>query len=254
MSDAPPKKLLVTGGARGIGAAIVGAAVDAGYDVVFTYRSSREDAEKTASALSARRTGASVDPRALDLSDRDAVDIFAKRISDEDAYYGFVHNAGQSYDALVAMMAQDKAEAAMQVNYWSMTRLVSALVRPMTMKRSGRIIAIGSAAALRATQGNGAYAATKAAMLAYVRNLAIETAKRGVTANYVAPGFVDTAMISSYADYRDKVEKQIPAGRFATPEDVAALVAFLLTPAAAYITGATIPIDGGLTAAMGIQR
>jgi 3-oxoacyl-[acyl-carrier protein] reductase len=248
------KRVLVTGGGRGIGAAIVSALAADGYDVVFTYRSARDEAEAQTRRLGAAHPGLAVEARSLDLSDRAAVDAFARGVADDPAFFGFVHNAGQSYDALLVMMAQDKAEQAMQVNFWSMTRIAAALARQMTMKREGRIVAIGSAAALRATQGNGAYAATKAAMAAYIRNLAIETARRGVTANYVAPGFVDTAMTANYADYREKVEKQIPAARFAKPEDVAALVAFLMSPGAAYVTGATIPVDGGLTASMGVQR
>jgi NAD(P)-dependent dehydrogenase (short-subunit alcohol dehydrogenase family) len=142
----------------------------------------------------------------------------------------------------------------MQVNVWSFTQIVNALVRPMIARRNGRVIAIGSVTATRANQGNAAYAASKAALEAYMRTLSLETARRGVTANTIAPGFVDTDMMGPYAAYREKMEKQIPAGRFATPDDIGALVAFLMSPQAAYITGATIPIDGGLMASMGLQR
>jgi len=142
----------------------------------------------------------------------------------------------------------------MQVNFFAFTRLVAALVRPMTSRRAGRIVAIASIAALRAGTGNGAYAATKAAMIGYARTLAIETARRGVTVNCVAPGFVDTEMLGSYAAQREKTEEQIPAGRYARPEDVAGVVGFLMSPAAAYVTGTVLPVDGGLSAALAIHR
>jgi len=100
----------------------------------------------------------------------------------------------------------------------------------------------------------GDYAAIQAALLGYFRTLAVEVARTGVTVNYVAPGFIDTAMLAPYEKFRDKMEEQIPARRFATPDDVANVVAFLASPAAAYITGAVVPVDGGLTAALGIQR
>jgi len=106
----------------------------------------------------------------------------------------------------------------------------------------------------RANQGNAAYAASKAALEAYMRTLSLETARRGITVNTIAPGFVDTDMMGLYAKYRAGMEKQIPAGRFAQPADIGALAAFLMSPAAAYITGATIPVDGGLMASMGLQR
>jgi 3-oxoacyl-[acyl-carrier protein] reductase len=124
----------------------------------------------------------------------------------------------------------------------------------MMRAKFGRVAVIGSITALQANQGNAAYAASKAALLGYMRTLAVEVARTGVTVNYVAPGFIDTAMMAPYEKYREKMEEQIPARRFATPDDVAAVVAFLATPQSAYVTGAVLPVDGGLSAAIGIHR
>jgi 3-oxoacyl-[acyl-carrier protein] reductase len=247
------KRVLVTGGGRGVGAAIVTGLVEAGFAVDFTYRASSDSAEKLVADLTAAHPGAQVTARHLDLSDVGSIEIACEEIEGQ-SYFGLVHNAGQPYDALAAMMAQDKAEAAMQVNFWSLTRLAKAVLRGMIRARAGRIVAIGSAAALQGNPGNAAYAASKGALLSYCRTLAIETAKRGIAVNYVAPGFIDTEMMAPYAPYRAQMEKQIPAGRFASPEDVAGLVAFLMSPPAAYITGAVLPIDGGLTAMIGVHR
>ncbi len=246
-------RVLVTGGAKGIGEGVVRALAAAGHDVVFTYRSSAGQAAELAEAVSAAG-GGKAEALALDLADKAAVAAFCTSAGTLGEIHGLVHNAGQSYDTLSMMLAQDKAEAAMQVNFWSFTQLVNAFVRPMMARRSGRVIAIGSVTASRANQGNGAYAASKAALEAYMRTLSLETAKRGITANTIAPGFVDTDMMGKYAAYREGMEKQIPAGRFARPEEIGALAAFLMSPSAAYITGATIPVDGGLMASMGLQR
>jgi NAD(P)-dependent dehydrogenase (short-subunit alcohol dehydrogenase family) len=246
-------RILVTGGGKGLGAAIVRALVAAGHDVDFTYRSSAEAAKALAAALSDAHPGRTVTAHALDLADQAALDAFCEA-QDGTAFHGFVHNAGQPYDALAAMMAQDKAEAAMQVNFWSFTRICKALMRGMIRARAGRIVAIGSVAALQGNPGNAAYAASKGALISYARTLAIETAKRGVTVNVIAPGFIDTDMMAPYAAYREAMEKQIPAGRFAQPEDIAALAAFLMSDPAGYITGTVLPVDGGLTAMMGVHR
>lgn len=253
MSAVGGKRVLVTGGASGLGAAIVRHLAQAGYGVDFTYRSSGEAASALADALNAAHPGLGIRGHALDLADKAALDAFCDTAEDV-GYHGFVHNAGQSSDGLAAMFDQDKAEAAMQVNFFSLTRLAKALVRGMTRARAGRIVAIGSVAALQANTGNAAYAASKGALIAYCRTLAIETAKRGVTVNVIAPGFIDTAMLAPYAAYRDGMERQIPAGRFATPDDIAALAAFLMGEGAAYITGTVLPVDGGLTAMMGVHR
>jgi 3-oxoacyl-[acyl-carrier protein] reductase len=248
------RRVLVTGGGRGLGAAIVKALAAAGHDVTFTYRSSGDTAEASAKALAADFPGQRFAALRIDLSDRDAVAAFTAELGDDARFDGFVHNAGHTYDALAMMMDQAKAEVAMQVNYWSFARLANALVRPMMRARHGRVAVIGSVTALQANQGNAAYAASKAALLAYARTLAIEVARSGVTVNYVAPGFIDTEMLAPYAKFRDAMEAQIPTRRFAAPGEIASVVAFLMSPAASYITGAVLPVDGGLSAALGVHR
>ena len=247
------RRVLVTGGAAGLGAAIVRALAQAGHGVDFTYRASGSEAEALLAELRGAHPGAAFEAHALDLGDRAALDTFCAA-AEERGYYGLVHNAGQSADALALMLDQDRLEAAMQVNFTSLTRLAKALTRGMIRARAGRIVAIGSVAALRANAGNAAYAATKGALIAYCRTLAIESAKRGVTVNVIAPGFVDTRMMAPYAAHRAGMERQIPAGRFADPAEVAALVRFLMEDAAGYITGTVLPVDGGLTAQMGVHR
>ncbi|WP_332117823.1 SDR family NAD(P)-dependent oxidoreductase [Azorhizobium caulinodans] len=250
----PKKRVLVTGGGRGLGSAIVRALAAQGFAVTFTYRSAGAEAEALIAAITADLPDAEVSARAVDLADRAAVEALAEELENGETFYGFCHNAGASYDTLAAMVDQDKAEAVMQVNHFAFVRLSRALVRPMTRAREGRIVAIGSVAALQANPGNVAYAASKAALLAHVRGLAVESAKRGVTVNYIAPGFIDTAMLAKFADHRARLESQIPAGRFAQPDDVAQVVAFLFSPGASYITGAVIPVDGGLTATLAAHR
>lgn len=247
------RRVLVTGGAKGVGAAIVRALASAGFDVDFTYHASADQARALSEELAAACRGGGVAAHALDLGDKAALDAFCEGIAGEE-FFGFVHNAGQAYDALAATMAQDRAEAAMQVNFWALTRIAKAVLRGMIRARAGRIVAIGSVAALRGNPGNAAYAASKGAMLSYCRTLAVETAGRGITVNTVAPGFVDTDMMAPYAAHRPAMERQIPAGRFARPEEIAALVAFLMGPGAAYVTAAVLPVDGGLSAKLAIER
>jgi NAD(P)-dependent dehydrogenase (short-subunit alcohol dehydrogenase family) len=232
----------VIGGRRGIGAAVVSLLADRGFDVTYTYRTEPGEFAAPVSALP------------LDLSDRDAVENFGKSLEDGPAWDALVQVGGTTYDSLAVMMDQAKAEQAMQVNYFSFTRIARAVVRPMMRARNGRVVAVGSVIGQVASQGNTAYGATKAALLAYVKGLAIESAKRGVTVNYVAPGFVDTEMMAPFAAYRAATEGRVPAGRYATPAEIAAVVGFLVSAEASYVNGAYIPVDGGLTASAGVPR
>ena len=233
-------RALVIGGRRGIGAAVVRALTGQGFAVTYTYRTEPGDLPGEA--------------RPLDLADRAAVEAFATGLDNEPPWAAFVQVGGTTYDTLAAMMDQDRAEAVMQVNFFSFTRIARAVARPMIRARNGRIVAVGSVIGQVASQGNVAYGATKAALLAYVKGLAIESAKRGVTVNYVAPGFVDTEMMAPFAAHRAATEGRVPAGRYARPEEIAAVVAFLLSAEAGYVNGAYIPVDGGLTASAGVPR
>ena len=233
-------RALVIGGRRGIGAAVVKELAARGFDVTYTYRTEPGDLPGT--------------PLPLDLADKAAVEIFATGLEDGPPWDALVQVGGTTYDTLAATMDQGKAEQAMQVNYFAFTRIARAVVRPMLRARNGRIVAVGSVIGQVASLGNTAYGATKAALLAYVKGLAIESAKRGVTVNYVAPGFVDTEMMAPFAAYRAATEGRVPAGRYARPEEIAAVVGFLVSPEASYVNGAFIPVDGGLMASAGVPR
>ena len=243
-----PMHVVVTGGSRGIGSEIVRALAEDGYNVTFTYRESEAQSEALLTELQTSWPNQEFQAYRVDLAKRSDVDDLTERLSDNDTLYGLVHNAGQTYDTLAAMVDQDEAEKIMQVNFWSLTRLVTGAVRPMIRGRAGRIIGIGSIAALHTSPGNSVYAASKGAMLSYLRTVAVELARKRITANYIAPGYVDTDMVAAYSDYRDRIEKRIPAGRFAQACEVAALVRHLMSPAAEYINGSVLPIDGGMNA------
>lgn len=248
------KKILITGGGRGIGEAIVRKLAADGYDIEFTYRSAEDEAKALVQELSGACLGQSISATKLDLADKAAVGGFADELGNGRALYGVVHNAGMPYDALVATLDQDKAETLMQVNFWSMTRIVKAAVRPMLRAKEGRIVGMGSITHQLGTPGNATYAASKGAMASFLKTLAAEVARKNITCNTIAPGYVDTEMMAAYPEQRTAAEAQIPLRRFARTDEVAALVSFLVSDGAGYITGNIIPIDGGLSTATPIGK
>lgn len=253
-NSAKGKTVFVAGGARGIGRGIVEALAAEGYDIAFSYRGSVTEAGTLHAALIAQYADQNFSIHQVDMSDKQQVEDFGKLIGETESLYGLVYNAGGSYDTLAVLADQAKAEHLFQLNFWAMTRLTGAAARPLMRAKAGRIVTIGSVTSQLAVSGNSMYAASKGAMLSYIRTLAVELARKGVTANYISPGYVDTDLLTPYAGYREKLEKQIPLRRFAQPEEIGALTAFLLSPLAGYITGSVIPIDGGLTAGLLIQR
>lgn len=244
----------VVGASRGIGAAIAAALARRGYDLRLTARDPESSLRQLVDSIAANDPMGDHRVMKLDLSDREELEVAAKAIADEERLYGLVYVAGQSYDSLAATIDYDRAAELMEVNFLGLLRLAAAGLRPMMRARAGRVVAVGSVTALHGNSGNAAYAATKGAMLAYVRTLAVEVARKGVTVNYVAPGFIDTDLLEPYKPYLDSLKEQIPAGRLGQPDDVAGQVAYLLSPEASYVTGSYLTVDGGLSAQLVSRR
>jgi 3-oxoacyl-[acyl-carrier protein] reductase len=236
---------LVTGATRGIGEAIAKALAAADATVIGT-ATTDEGAAKIASYLEGaggRGTGIR-----LDVSDGAAVDA---AIADIEARFGaitiLVNNAGITRDNLLLRMKDDEWDEIMATNLKPAFRLAKAVLRGMMKARHGRIIQIGSVVGTSGNPGQANYAAAKAGLLGFTKSLAQEIGSRNITVNCVAPGFIDTDMTKGLADaQRQALLGRIPLGRLGTPEDIASAVTFLASPQAAYITGATLHVNGGM--------
>lgn len=243
MSDLQGKIALVTGASRGIGKAIATQLAEQGAIVIGTATS-----DAGAAAITEYLQASGGKGMALNVTEPGASEALVKAITDEfGAVEILVNNAGITRDNLLMRMKDDEWQAIMDTNLTSIFSLSKAVLRGMMKKRFGRIVSIGSVVGCAGNAGQANYAAAKAGVIGFSKSLAREVASRGITVNVVAPGFIDTDMTKALSDeQREAIFKDIPANRLGQPEEIAATVSFLVSTGAAYITGETIQVNGGM--------
>ena len=228
------KKVLVSGGTKGIGGAIVTKFLDEGYSVIATTR------DKTKANILEHKN---LTVENLDLSSKDSVSEFQEKVESFKPSI-LINNAGVTKDNLFLRMSENDWTEVIETNLNGTYRLTKIFLKDMIKNKWGRIINIGSVSGLMGNPGQTNYASSKAALEGFTRSLAKEIGSRNITVNLVSPGFINTDMTSGLTI--EKLENQIPLGRMGNPSDVASLVAFLASEGAGYITGQTLVVDGGL--------
>lgn len=233
-SDLIARSVLVTGGSKGIGRAIAADLQRAGHKVAATYRSG----DVPEGVLGVR----------CDITDPEQVEAAFKTVEEAHGPVEIlVANAGITKDGLLMRMSDEDFEAVVDTNLTGTFRVVKRAVRPMMKLKHGRIVLISSVVALLGSAGQVNYASSKAALVGMARSTARELGSRGITCNVVAPGFIETDMTAVLDEETIKrYQGQIPVGKLGSPDDVAAAVRYLTSDAAGYVTGAVIPVDGGL--------
>jgi 3-oxoacyl-[acyl-carrier protein] reductase len=231
------KKALVTGGSRGIGAAIARELAEAGAEVVLSYRSGKDEAEAVA-----RDAGA--EAVAADVSDPEEAKALVERAGELDI---LVNNAGLTRDGLLARMSDEDWREVIDTNLGGVFHTCRAAARGMMKRRRGAIVNVSSIVGLHGNPGQTNYSASKAGIIGFTKALARELGNRGVRANVVAPGYVDTRLTDVLAgELKEAMLANTPLGRFGAPQDVAGAVRFLCSDEASFITGDVLLVDGGL--------
>jgi 3-oxoacyl-[acyl-carrier protein] reductase len=237
--------VLVTGASGGIGRAIAVALATDGFDVVIHYSSRKQAAEATAQRVE-QVTGTSPAMLQFDVTDRDKVGrLLDADLKENGPYWGVVFNAGTHSDAPFPTLSAEAWDGVLATNLDGFYNDVRPLVMPMVRARKGgRIVSISSIAGVAGNRGQANYAAAKAGLIAATKSIAQELAKRQITANSVAPGLIDTAMIADAPV--ERILDMIPMKRLGSPEEIGATVAFLFSPGAAYMTGQVLSVNGGM--------
>ena len=238
---------IVTGGGRGIGRAVALRLANEGANVAISYRANDEAAE--AAAEEVRAAGVRCEVFRGNVASREDVEALVKDVNDAFGQIDIlVNNAGLTRDNLMMRMKEEEFDEVINTNLKGTYLCTRAVLRPMIRARWGRIVNISSVVGLAGNAGQANYAASKAGIIGFTKSVAREVAQRGITANVVAPGYVETELTQSLTDdIKDQIKSQVPAGRFAEAEEVAGVVAFLAGEDAGYVTGQTLAVDGGMT-------
>ncbi|MFO1487260.1 MAG: 3-oxoacyl-[acyl-carrier-protein] reductase [Verrucomicrobiota bacterium] len=243
MDSAKKKIALVTGASRGIGRAIAVALAGAGCHVLVNFRSRHDEAAATLTQIA--QAGGTGELCPFDVADSAAAETaVAKILQQHKTIDILVNNAGIRQDALLVFMKPAQWNEVIATNLNSFFNVTQPVAKQMAMQRRGRIVTVASTAGQSGVEGQANYSAAKAGLIAASKSLAREVAKRGVTVNVLAPGFIESDMTKDLP--AEQFLKQIPAGRFGKPEEVAAAAVFLCSDAASYITGAVLNINGGV--------
>ena len=245
MSLLADKVAVVTGAGRGIGRAVALAYARMGADVACVSRTEENSAKAAAEVEALGRRAWAV---AVDVSDTAAVDTAARKILDDAGRVDIlVNNAGVTRDNLLMRMSEEEWDTVINTNLKGAFNFTKALTRPFIKQRSGRIINIASVIGLIGNAGQCNYAASKAALIGFTKSVAKELAPRGITANAIAPGFIETDMTAALDDkVREGIIGNVPLGRFGSPDDIAHTAVFLALEASGYITGQVHAVDGGM--------